>query len=75
MSSGFNNNTYVTLKKIKYRDVYSRVTCDLSSDIEIGSSIANSIIVDVRDREEVYGLEGQDYINQMVELKYIKLKV
>lgn len=74
MGSGFNSNTYIALRRLQYREVFLRQTCILESDEEMGSMVANSIIVDDEDREASYDLEGQAYIDLMITLGYIKLK-
>lgn len=73
MGSGVNSNTYKVLRSTCYRDVFSRSSIGLASDDLIGSSIANAIIVDTVDRSKVIGLEGQTYIDKMVEIGYIAL--
>lgn len=73
MGAGFNSNTYRVLKSGCWRDVFERRNKNLKKDELIGSAIANAIIVEKADREEVYGLEGQSYIDKMVELGYIAL--
>lgn len=72
MSYGFNNNTYKVIKRVKFRDVFERQSCQLEVDEEIGSAIANAIIVTEEERSEVVGLEGNPYIDKMVELGYIE---
>lgn len=73
MGSGFNSNTYKVLRRVCYREVFKRASIQLEIDDPIGSSIANAIIVEKADRDLTYGLEGQSYIDKMVELGYIAL--
>lgn len=73
MAYGFNSNTYTVLKDIWFRDTFSKQTFKASKGTLIGSAIVNQIIVDDIDRAAVKGLEGQPYIDKMVELKYVKV--
>lgn len=73
MSYGFNDNTYEVIRGTAYREVFRKESVQLNSGDLIGSAIANAIIVDEEDQESTFNLEGQDYIDKMVELKYISL--
>ncbi len=73
MSYGFNNNTYEVLRSTAYRDVFNRKSINLSAGDQVGSAIVNAIIVDKEDQEATYDLEGQNYIDLMVSLSYVKL--
>ena len=73
MSYGFNSNTYEVIRGTEYREVFRKESIQLNSGDLIGSAIANAIIVDEEDQEATFNLEGQDYIDKMVELKYISL--
>ena len=73
MSYGFNNNTYEVLRAVEYRDVFRKRSTQLSAGQQIGSALVNAIIVDEEDQESTYDLEGQSYIDKMVELNYVKI--
>lgn len=73
MSYGFNNNIYEVVNATEYRDVFAKKTIQLSKGQCVGSAIVNAIIVIEADREATQNLEGQSYIDQMVELNYVKL--
>ena len=73
MSYGFNSNSYQVLKTCKYRDVFRKKSIELSIGDIVGSAIANAIIVTETEQESTYDLEGQAYIDKMVELRYIDL--
>lgn len=75
MAYGFNDNTYKVLRPVQYREVFKKESIDLPSGELIGSAIANAIIVDEEDQEATFDLEGQSYIDKMVELKYVELVV
>lgn len=74
MGYGFNDNTYTVLKRCEYRDVFLQVNCQLNRGEDVGSAIANAIIVTDSDRAAVRGLEGNPYIDKVIELGYIELK-
>ena len=74
MPYGFNDNTYTTLRSLLYRDVFRRCTVHVPPGTDLGSALTNAIIVDEADRPEVQGLEGDPYIDKMIELKYVELK-
>lgn len=73
MGYGFNNNTYEVLRPTAYREVFKKKSIALAAGDQIGSAIVNAIIVDTEDQEATYDLEGQSYIDKMVELSYVKI--
>lgn len=70
MSYGFNSDTYIVLKNVRYYDSFQRITKPLHRGDRIGSGVCNQIIID----EDTYGIaNGQSYINQLVLLGYVSV--
>lgn len=69
--------TFITLRLIQYYDIFRELTMNLEKDIEIGSDIANNIIIPKNESsiEEDYdnGLLDKDaYIDLMITKGFIK---
>lgn len=75
MSWTYNDNTYVVLKRCQWWSIMDEEKIDISEGDEIGSFAANNIII--RNQSEldvVQELDGNEYIQAMINLGYIKLK-
>lgn len=71
------NRVFITLRSIQHYDIFRELTMSLEKDVEIGSDIANSIIIPKEESsiEEDYenGLLDKDqYIDLMISKGFIK---
>jgi len=74
MSLSYNDNTYEVLKRCKWNDMIFEEHKSVEPGDSLGSFAVNNIIITKQSEvDQVIELDGDDYIDMMVSLGYVKV--